>query len=87
MSLQGNFTEVAAQLTMEDAETHAIVGQCAEARSEVSAGLALSRDNVTLERPAARWRCAAPNARRWTLSSELAKRFPEATLHEPVSCR
>ena len=35
---------------MEDAETHAIVGQCAEARSEVAAGLELSRDNSTLER-------------------------------------
>ena len=33
-----NFAEVAAQLSMEDAETHAIVGQCAEARAEVSAG-------------------------------------------------
>ena len=38
MSLQGNFQEVAAQLTMEDAETHASVGQCAEARSEVARG-------------------------------------------------
>ena len=36
MSLQGNFAEVAAQLTMEDAEIHAMVGQCAEARSEVA---------------------------------------------------
>ena len=41
MSLQGNFQEVAPQLTMEDAEMHAIVGQCAEARSEVSAGARL----------------------------------------------
>ena len=28
MSLQGNFRQVAAELTMEDAEIHAIVGQC-----------------------------------------------------------
>ena len=41
MSLQGNFNEVAAQLTMEDAEMHATVGQCAEAVREVSAGLAV----------------------------------------------
>ena len=32
MSRQGNFNEVAAQLRMEDAETHATVGQCAQAR-------------------------------------------------------
>ena len=41
MSLQGNFNEVAAQLTMEDAETHAIVGQCAEARERGRPALAL----------------------------------------------
>ena len=46
---------------MEDAETHAIVGQCAEARSEVPAGLALSRDNLTLERAS---RVLAPVRRR-----------------------
>jgi predicted sulfurtransferase len=49
LALQGNFPEVAAQLTMEDAETHATVGQCAEATREVPSGLALSRDNATLE--------------------------------------
>ena len=38
MSLQGDFQEVAAQLTMEDAEIHAMVGQCGEARSEVPGG-------------------------------------------------
>ena len=31
---------------MEDAETHATVGQCAQAREEVATGLALSRDNT-----------------------------------------
>jgi tetratricopeptide (TPR) repeat protein len=80
MSLQGNFTEVAAQLTMEDAETHAIVGQCAEARSEVSPGLALSRDNLTLERASRVLALCGAGSEALTLSNDLAKRFPEATL-------
>ena len=51
MSLQGDFTEVAAQLTMEDAEMHAIVGQCAEALQRGRPrGFASGRDNATLER-------------------------------------
>ena len=50
MSLHGGFTEVAAQLIMEDAEMHATVGQCADAAGEVSEGLRLGRDNATLER-------------------------------------
>ena len=87
MSLQGNFDEVAAQLTMEDAETHAIVGQCAEARSEVPAGLALSRDNATLERASRVLALCGAAAEASSLSSELAKRFPEATLTIRVACR
>jgi tetratricopeptide (TPR) repeat protein len=80
LALQGNFDEVAAHLTMEDAETHAIVGQCAEARSEVGAGLTLSRDNATLERASrVRALCGDP-AGASALLSELAERFPEATL-------
>jgi tetratricopeptide (TPR) repeat protein len=80
MSLQGNFTEVAAQLTMEDAETHAIVGQCAEARTEVGPGLGLSRDNVTLERAGRILALCGAGSEASAISSDLAKRFPEATL-------
>jgi hypothetical protein len=85
MSLHGNFAEVAAQLTMEDAETHAIVGQCAEARSEVPPGLALSRDNVTLERASRVLALCGADAEALDLSSELPKRFPDATLTVRVS--
>jgi hypothetical protein len=80
MSLQGNFTEVAAQLMMEDAETHAIVGQCAEARSEVGPGLAFSRDNATLERASRILALCGASGDAAVLTSELSKRFPEATL-------
>jgi tetratricopeptide (TPR) repeat protein len=79
MSLQGNFDEVASQLTMEDAENHATVGQCAEVRAEVTRGLALSRDNGTLERASrALALCGDPEAAR--IAAELSRRFPDATL-------
>jgi tetratricopeptide (TPR) repeat protein len=80
MSLQGNFTEVAARLMMEDAEQHAIVGQCAEARSEVGPGLELSRDNVTVERASRIMALCGIAAETATLTAELSRRFPEATL-------
>jgi eukaryotic-like serine/threonine-protein kinase len=79
MSLQGNFQEVAAQLTMEDAETHASVGQCAEARSEVASGLGLSRDNLTLERASRALALCGSGNEALNLSNELAKQFPDAT--------
>jgi tetratricopeptide (TPR) repeat protein len=80
MSRQGDFVEVAAQLGMEDAETHALVGQCSEARAEVTGSLGLSRDNSTLER-ASRVLALCGAAREATaLTDELARRFPDATL-------
>jgi tetratricopeptide (TPR) repeat protein len=85
MSLQGDFQEVAAQLTMEDAETHAIVGQCANARNEVPVGLELSRDNLTLERASRVLALCGVEREAMNLSNELAKRFPEATLTLRVS--
>jgi tetratricopeptide (TPR) repeat protein len=85
MSLQGNFLEVAALLATQDAETHANVGECAEARTEVSAGLELSRDNVTLERASRVLAGCGAGSEAMSLSSELARRFPEATLTTRVS--
>jgi tetratricopeptide (TPR) repeat protein len=79
LARQGNFLEVAAQLRLEDAETHAKVGQCGEAQREVGAGLELSRDNVSLERASrALGYCGLSEAT--NLTAELTRRFPEATL-------
>jgi tetratricopeptide (TPR) repeat protein len=80
MSRQGNFNEVAAQLRMEDAETHATVGQCAQAREEAATGLALSRDNTTLEHASRTLGLCGAEREALELSTELATRFPEATL-------
>ena len=59
---------------------HATVGQCAEARSELSAGFGLSRDNSTLERASRALALCGGSSEASSLSSELGKRFPEATL-------
>jgi serine/threonine protein kinase/tetratricopeptide (TPR) repeat protein len=80
LATQGNFPEVAAQLSLEDAETHAMLGQCAETRREAAAGLALSRDMVTLEHAAHVLALCGSATEAMAFSNELAKRFPEATL-------
>jgi eukaryotic-like serine/threonine-protein kinase len=80
LALQGRFNEVAAQLTMEDAEMHAVVGECTQARSEVPAGLELSRDNTTLEHASRALALCGAAADATALTTELTRRFPDATL-------
>jgi tetratricopeptide (TPR) repeat protein len=85
MSLQGGFREVAAQLGIEDAETHAIVGQCPDARREISEGLALSRDNSTLEHASRVLALCGGADDAIALANEVGRRFPQATLANRVS--
>ena len=80
LALQGRFTEVAAQLTAEDAENHAIVGECSAARTEVTSGLELSRDNATLEHASRALALCGAEQQAAALTAELARRFPDATL-------
>jgi tetratricopeptide (TPR) repeat protein len=77
---EANLTELAGRYSAQDAESHAIVGQCTEARNEVAAAIRLSRDNFTLESAgrALAWCGAAADAS--NVSGELARRFPEAIL-------
>jgi tetratricopeptide (TPR) repeat protein len=80
----GNFKEVAAQLSIEDAEMHATVGQCDKAKAEIQAGLAISRDTGALDRASrALALCGVPEA--MALSAEVQKRLPEAILVARVS--
>ncbi len=75
-----NFREFAAQWMTEDAETHALADECPDARSELAAGLEMSRDNFTLER-ASRVRALCGDGQDVSqLSGELTNRFPNATL-------
>jgi tetratricopeptide (TPR) repeat protein len=84
-ALQGGFKEVAAQLSIEDAEAHAIVGQCAQSSSEVAEGLALSRDNFSLERASRALALCDAERESAALVSELERRYPDATLTRRVS--
>jgi eukaryotic-like serine/threonine-protein kinase len=83
-ALRGGLTEIAAQWTVEDAEVHAIAGQCAEARREAAAGLELARDNFTLERAARLLALCEAGSEADTLSAEIGSRFPNATLTRQV---
>ena len=80
LSLNGGFTEVAAHLIAEDAEMHATVGQCKDALAEISEALRHARDNTTLERAGLVLALCGAHNDASKLSSELAQRFPEATL-------
>ena len=85
LARQGNFPEVAAQLAVEDAEVHAIVGQCAVARTEAAEGLAGSRDNETLERASRALALCGASSEAQELLRELARRFPESTLTNRIA--
>jgi eukaryotic-like serine/threonine-protein kinase len=82
---QATLTELSGLYSAQDAVTHAVVGQCAEARREATAAIGLSRDNVTLESAgrALAWCSADSEASR--LSGELARRFPDAILTTRVT--
>ena len=83
-SSAGNFKEVAAQLSIEDAETHATLGQCETAKAEIPAGLAVSRDTAAVDRASRVLAlCGVPEAT--ALSAEVQKRLPDAILISRVS--
>jgi len=79
-AVRDNFNELGAQWTMEDAEAHAIAGQCADARKESSAGLELGRNNFTLERASRVLALCDAGGDASRLSGELVARFSTATL-------
>ena len=80
LTSRANLTERAGRYSAQDAESHAIVGQCTEARSEVAAATLLSRDNFTLESAGRTLAWCGAVADASNVSSELARRFPEAIL-------
>jgi tetratricopeptide (TPR) repeat protein/predicted Ser/Thr protein kinase len=83
-AIQLDFKEWAARYTVEDAEIHAIVGRCGEARRSARAALEWSRDSSSLDIAARAlgW-CGDPLA--LELTRELAQRFPNASLRLHVS--
>jgi tetratricopeptide (TPR) repeat protein len=79
-ALLGNYREFAAQWSVQDVEIRAITGECADALPDVAAALEFSRDNFTLERAARALALCGASAQAEALTSELATRFPSATL-------
>ena len=73
-------TELSGLYSAQDAITHAVVGQCAEARREAIAAGRLSRDNVTLESTGRAFAWCGADAEASTLSDELLRGFPDAVL-------
>jgi tetratricopeptide (TPR) repeat protein len=83
-AVQAEMQETAAQWSTIDAEIHALAGQCAQARTEVTAALALSRDNLTLERGGRALGVCGARAEMSRISDELAERFADATLTKRI---
>jgi tetratricopeptide (TPR) repeat protein len=79
-ALLGNYREFAAQWAVQDVEIRAIAGECADAIPATAAALELSRDNFALERAARALALCGASAEVQALTSELAARFPNATL-------
>jgi tetratricopeptide (TPR) repeat protein/predicted Ser/Thr protein kinase len=77
---QATRTELAGLYSAQDAVSHAVVGQCAEARREAAAAVSLSRDNFTLESAGRALAWCGADADASSLADELARRFPEAIL-------
>jgi serine/threonine protein kinase len=88
-ALEQQLPDAAAQWAAEDAEGHAVAGDCTVARREVGEALAHSRDNFTLERVVRTLALCGAEADLAALSHELDERFGEATLtmrlHQPVA--
>ncbi len=72
--------ELAATYVVEDAESHALVGQCEPGRREADEAMALSRDNFTLERASRVLALCGAADRAAALLTELERRLPEAIL-------
>ena len=80
--------ELAAQWTAEDAEAHAVAGECSAAQGEAHAALRQARDNFTIERAARVLAVCGDEAGAAQAADDLRRRFAEATLtvriHLPV---
>lgn len=84
-AVRDGFKERAATFSTEAAEAHAVMGQCAEARASAAEGLALSRDNFSVDRANRSLALCGAGAEVTTLSRDLASAFPESTVVRRVS--
>jgi tetratricopeptide (TPR) repeat protein len=81
---QKGFNEWAARFALEDAEMHAVVGECGLVPDEISTSLRLSRDNFNLARAARVLALCGRSEEAASLADETQRRFPDATLSNRV---
>lgn len=81
---QARVSELGGLYGAQDAMSHAAVGQCAEARREALEAVDRSRDNYTLESAGRALAWCGATAEAEKVSSDLARRFPEAVLTTQV---
>jgi hypothetical protein len=77
---RAGLAELSGVYSAQDALSHAVVGQCAEARREAIVAAGLSRDSLTLASAARALAWCGASADASTLSNELLERFSEAIL-------
>jgi tetratricopeptide (TPR) repeat protein len=80
MARDRGLQELGSQLQAEDAEVHALAGECPTARAEAAAALAASRDKYTLQRTSRIAALCGDSRGAQELTSEFATRFATATL-------
>jgi tetratricopeptide (TPR) repeat protein len=80
LTTEARLTELSGLYSAQDAISHAVVGQCAEARREATAAIRVSRDNVTLESAGRALAWCGADADASNVSAELARHFPDAIL-------
>jgi len=85
MAMQNGFQEVAGQLLIEDGEVHAVVGSCDQAKTDLTAGLRLTKDNYSLERASRALALCGEYSEAARLIRDLRERYPDATLTTRVS--
>jgi tetratricopeptide (TPR) repeat protein len=76
----GLMAELSGLYSAQDAMTHAMVGQCREARTEAVEAIRLSRDSFTLESAGTALAWCGSEAEAAKVAGELSRRFPDAIL-------
>jgi serine/threonine protein kinase/tetratricopeptide (TPR) repeat protein len=75
-----NRAEVSGVYSAQEAESHAVVGQCTDARREAARATRVSHDNATVASAARAFAWCGDGAEAMNLSADLDQRFPEAIL-------
>jgi len=81
---RGGFPQLAAELTLEDVELHAIAGQCRDVPANAAAGLGLSREYLVMAGAGRALALCGAAVGAHGLLKELSEQFPQATFLKRV---